>query len=161
MIRAAKAGDAAQIRAFWNTEIRDTLITFNSVEKTESDLVAMIEEKASAGLGFLVAEVDGDILGFATYGQFRGGIGYKHTAEHTIVLAPDARGRGVGRSLMAAIEQHARDMGFHTMWAGVSAGNPDGVVFHERVGYEKVAVLPEVGRKFDQWLDLVLMQKRL
>ena len=161
MIRAAKAEDAAQIRAFWNTEIRDTLITFNSVEKTESDLVAMIEEKASAGLGFLVAEVDGDILGFATYGQFRGGIGYKHTAEHTIVLAPDARGRGVGRSLMAAIEQHARDMGFHTMWAGVSAGNPDGVVFHERVGYEKVAVLPEVGRKFDQWLDLVLMQKRL
>ena len=161
MIRTAKAGDAAQIRAFWNTEIRDTLITFNSVEKTESDLVAMIEEKASAGLGFLVAEVDGDILGFATYGQFRGGIGYKHTAEHTIVLAPDARGRGVGRSLMAAIEQHARDMGFHTMWAGVSAGNPDGVVFHERVGYEKVAVLPEVGRKFDQWLDLVLMQKRL
>ena len=77
------------------------------------------------------------------------------------MLAPDARGRGVGRSLMAAIEQHARDMGFHTMWAGVSAGNPDGVVFHERVGYEKVAVLPEVGRKFDQWLDLVLMQKRL
>ena len=54
MIRAAKAEDAAQIRAFWNTEIRDTLITFNSVEKTESDLVAMIEEKASAGLGFLV-----------------------------------------------------------------------------------------------------------
>lgn len=161
MIRAAKPTDSAQICAFWNPEIRNTLITFNSVEKTEQDVINMIAAKEAEGHGFLVAGEEGTILGFATYGQFRGGIGYRHTAEHTIVLSDAARGMGLGRALMAELEDHARSAGFHTMFAGVSAGNPDGIRFHDRIGYKTVATLPEVGRKFDQWLDLVLMQKRL
>ena len=161
MIRTATVKDAEQIAAFWNSEIRETLITFNSVEKSPSDIASMIVAKSEEGFGFLVAEELGQILGFATYGQFRGGIGYRHTAEHTIVLAPQSRGQGIGSQLMLEIEDHARNAGFHSMWAGVSAGNPSGVTFHQKVGYEVVAILPEVGRKFDQWLDLILLQKRL
>ena len=81
--------------------------------------------------------------------------------EHSVILAPEGRGRGLGRALMAAIEAHAAGQGAHSMFAGVSAANPDGRAFHARIGYRELAVLPEVGFKFGRWLDLVLMQKML
>ncbi len=161
MIRAAELSDCAAIAAIWNPVIRDTLVTFNAVEKTVQGLAEVLAEKAGAGQPFLVAEAAGELLGFATYGQFRGGVGYARTMEHTIILGAAARGRGLGRALMAGIEAHGLAAGVHSLWAGVSAANPAGRAFHAAIGYREVAVLPEVGFKFGQWLDLVLMQKIL
>lgn len=159
MIRPARPSDAAAICAIWNPIIRDTLVTFNPVEKTVSDIEAICAAKGDA---FLVAEDEsGAIMGFASYSQFRGGEGYRHTCEHTIILAPHARGRGVGRQLMSALCDHARHAGYRSMWAGVSAENPDAVAFHRRIGFAEVATLPQVGFKFDRWIDLILMQKML
>ncbi|MBD3680120.1 MAG: N-acetyltransferase family protein [Rhodobacteraceae bacterium] len=160
-IRAATDADIPGILAIWNPVIRDTAITFNPVEKSEADLAAMLAEKAAAGHGFLVAEDAGEILGFVTYGQFRGGVGYARTMEHTIILAPGAHGRGLGRALMAAIEDHARAGGAHSLFAGVSSGNPSGVAFHAAIGFREVVVLREVGWKFGQWYHLHVMQKFL
>ena len=101
------------------------------------------------------------ILGFATFSQFRGGIGYARTMEHTIILAPTASGQGTGRALMDRIEDHARSAGAHSLFAGVSAENPAGRRFHSRMGYAEVAVLQRVGFKFGRTMDLVLMQKFL
>lgn len=161
MIRVATADDADAIIAIWNPVIRDSLATFNAIEKTPQDIHDMLTAKVEAGHAFVVAETNQGVVGFAHYGQFRGGIGYAHTAEHTIVLGDNARGQGIGAKLMRAIEDHARASGIHSLWAGVSSGNPAGVRFHERMGFIAIATLPEVGRKFDKWLDLVLMQKRL
>ena len=160
MIRPATRADVAAIAAIWNPIIRDTLVTFNSVEKSEAEIAALVERAGSEGRAFLVAD-PGGVLGFATYVQFRSGVGYRHSVEHTILLAPDARGRGTGRALIAALEAEARRGGAHVMVAGISAANPDGVAFHAAIGFRQVAVLPEVGRKFGRWLDLVLMLKRL
>ena len=110
---------------------------------------------------FFVATQDDQVLGFAKYGQFRGGVGYGKTMEHTVILSADARGRGVGRALMTVVEDHARAGGAHSMFAGVSSENPDGVAFHKTLGYHQVAVLAQVGRKFDRWFDLHLLQKML
>ena len=159
ILRDATAADAPAIAALWNPVIRDTTITFNPVEKSPRDVADMIAERQAAH-GFLVAH-DDNLLGFATYGQFRGGLGYRHTAEHTIILGPAARGRGAGRALMDALCDHARARGFHSMFAGCSAENPGAVTFHERMGFRQVAVLPQVGRKFDRWIDLILLQKML
>lgn len=160
-IRPATASDADDILAIWNPLIRDTLVTFNAAEKSGPELRAMIAERTAAGHCFLVAEDGGFLLGFATYAQFRGGVGYRRTMEHTIILGPTSRGRGVGRALMTAIEDHARAADVHSMIAGVSGGNPEGRAFHAAVGYVEIAVLPQVGTKFGQLLDLVLMQKIL
>lgn len=160
MIREATIADGASIAAIWNPVIRDSLATFNSLEKTPEDVAALITARHSDGHAFFVAD-EGGIIGFATYAQFRGGVGYAHTMEHTVIMAQAARGRGVGRALMLAVEGHARAAGAHSMFAGVSAENAGAVRFHAALGYETVATLPEVGRKFDRWLDLVLMQKRL
>jgi len=161
MIRPARPKDAADILQIWNEEIRQSFATFTSVAKTRADLEHMISKKSALGHAFLVFERKGHVVGFATYGQFRGGMGYRHTAELTVYLHPAARGEGVGRLLLAALEDHAQRAGYHSMWAGISAANPAAAAFHERLGYERIAVLPEVGRKFDQWIDLILMQKRL
>lgn len=155
-IRRATPADADAICAIWNPVIRDSVATFNSIEKSPNDIVQMCLGKPT-----LVTEQAGQIIGFVTYGQFRGGIGYAHTAEHTIHLAPAARGQGAGRALMDAICEHACTAGIHSMWAGISAENSAGVAFHARLGFDHIARLPEVGQKFGRWHDLILMQKRL
>ncbi len=81
--------------------------------------------------------------------------------EHTIHVHPETRGRGIGRMLMDAVERHAAAGGAHALFAGVSGENAAGRAFHVRLGYEPVAVLPEVGHKFGRWIDLHLMRKRL
>ena len=161
LIRNATESDAGAIAQLLRPVVLQSTITFLSTPKSRDDIVADLRAKANAGHGMLVAHRGGALLGMAGYGQFRGGNGYAHAYEHTIVLAPEARGKGVGRQLMARLEAHAKASGGHTLWAGVSAENPDGVAFHTRVGFEFIATLPEVGRKFDRWIDLVLMRKQL
>lgn len=161
MIRPATEADIPAIMEIWNPIIRDTAITFTDEEKTAPGLAATLAEKQAAGHAFLVAEEGGRVMGLATFGQFRGGRGYRHTYEHTVLLAPQARGRGVGRQLMAAVEQAAAAAGGHMIFAGVSAENPVGIGFHAALGYAEVARLSEVGFKFGRWIDLVLMQKHL
>lgn len=161
MIRAAGAEDVAAIAAIWNPVIRGTAITFNSVEKTTPALVALLEEKAALGHPFLLAEAAGEVVGFATYGAFRGGVGYRRIAEHTILLLPEAQGRGVGRQLMAALEEAALGQGIASLMAGVSGENTAGLAFHHALGFVEVGRIPQAGWKFGRWMDLVLMQKRL
>lgn len=161
IIRGASAADAAAIAALWNPVIRDTAATFTTALKTPEGLAQDIAQKQADGLGFLVAEEGGQMLGFATYFQFRGGPGYAHTMEHTIHLQGSARGRGVGRALMGALCDHARAGGVHSLWAGVSGENPAGVAFHRAIGFQQIARLPEVGYKFGRWMDLILLQKIL
>ncbi|GKY88336.1 GNAT family N-acetyltransferase [Sinisalibacter aestuarii] len=161
MIVEAGARHASGIAAVWNPVIRDSAITFNAEEKSENELVRLIVTRIDAGHGFFVAEEAGEVLGFATYAQFRGGVGYARAMEHTVILAPEARGKGLGRALMAAVEDHARARGVHSMTGGISGENEAGIAFHAALGYGEVARVPQVGWKFDRWMDLVLMQKFL
>ena len=157
ILRTAAVRDAPAVAAIWNPVIRDSAATFTTLES----LLADFATRAAEGKVFLLAEDAGEILGFATYFQFRGGPGYARTMEHSVILAPSARGRGVGRTLMRALEEHARAGDVHSLWAGVSAENPGGVAFHNAIGFSEIARLPQVGFKFGRWMDLVLMQKIL
>ena len=157
IIRAAQVEDAGQIAALWNGMIRDTLATFTTIEKTKEDITEMLADRRGA---FWVAEDDA-LLGFVTYGPFRSGPGYVATVEHSIVLAPLARRKGIGRALMKRAMESAVAQGHHVMVAAISSANPNAVSFHESLGFDHVGSLPEVGRKADQWLDLILLQKIL
>ncbi len=161
LVRPARKDDCAAICAIWNPVIRDSEATFNPVEKTPNGLHQEIAARERAGHAFLVVVDNGDIAGFATYGQFRASPGYRYSMEHTIILAPHARGRGMGRALLGRLERHARAGGAHSMLAGISHVNAAAIAFHAALGYRQVARLPEVGFKFNRWYDLVLMQKML
>lgn len=161
MIRHATLADAPQVRAIWNTMIIDSLANFSEIEKTPAEVESIIRDRPEQGLAVFVAEDERGLVGFATYAQFRGGHGYRFTMENSIALLPEAKGRGHGRALMQAVEDHARTGGTHSMIAGVSARNPEGLAFHAALGYATIAIVPQSGHKWGEWLDLVLMQKFL
>jgi phosphinothricin acetyltransferase len=153
VIRPAEPKDAPWIAAIWNEVIADSLITFTTTLKSDAEIAQMI-----AARPVLVLENAG---GFATYGPFRSGPGYNATAEHTVLLAPHARGQGLGRRLLGALIDVARADGKHVLVAGISSANPAAVAFHSALGFQQTAQMPQVGRKAGHWLDLILMQKML
>ncbi|MGX9356707.1 N-acetyltransferase family protein [Roseobacteraceae bacterium S113] len=158
IVRAAHPDDAAAIADLVNHVIRETTVTFTTLDKSADDMSAAIQNADGA---YFVAERHGTVVGYATYFPFRAGPGYARTQEHSIVLARDAWGQGAGRALMAELEAHARAAGVHVLMAGVSAENDAGIAFHRALGFAETGRLPEVGHKFGRWIDLVLMQKFL
>jgi L-amino acid N-acyltransferase len=161
MIRQARRADIPQIATLWNAIIRDTVITFNPQEKTEREVGATILSRARQGHPFLVSVQAGQVLGFATYAQFRAGLGYARTMEHSINLGPGARGQGLGRALLGALEDHAAARGVRAMVGAITADNEPSLKFHAAMGYAQVGRMPQVGWKFGRFHDLVLMQKLL
>lgn len=156
MIRRAGPEDAPAIAEIWNRIIRDTVATFTTDEKDPAAVAYAVGTQP-----FWVADDGGAIQGFATYAPFRGGPGYARTMEHSVHVAQGAEGRGTGRELMAALEDHARSRGIHSLIAGIAGENAAAIAFHTALGFGHAARLPQVGWKFGRWHDLVLMQKFL
>ncbi|WIB27372.1 GNAT family N-acetyltransferase [Curtobacterium sp. MCSS17_015] len=117
-----------------------------------------LAERQADGWPVVVAEVDGVVAGYASYSQWRPHPGYRHTVEHSVYVVQGFRGRGVASTLMGALVTRATAEGRHVMIAGICSTNTGSIALHERLGFETVAVVPEVGRKFDRWLDLTLMR---
>ncbi|MEL7344808.1 MAG: N-acetyltransferase family protein [Pseudomonadota bacterium] len=160
-IRDAKSSDIPAILTIWNEVIRESVATFEYVEKTHDDLERLLSARSAAGRLFLVAQDADAVIGFATYDQFRPSNGYARTMEHTVYVSPDAQGRGAARALMTSIEDHAAQRGAHVMMAIVSGENQQGEAFHARLGYKKVGVIPQLGFKWGRYFDFVAMQKIL
>lgn len=157
IVRDATPGDIPAIAAYWNPLIETTTITFATSPRSPADLAAMLAERP----WFLVAEDGGQVIGHATSAQFRDGEGYAPCHEHTIMVDPDAHAAGVGRALMAALEDRARAAGVAVMVGAICGENAAAVSFHADLGYIETGRMPRIGRKFGRWLDLVLMQKTL
>ncbi|WP_027259452.1 GNAT family N-acetyltransferase [Leisingera aquimarina] len=158
IIRPAREEEAEAVCAIANWVIRDTLATFNTVEKTPEQVRDQITASDGA---YLVAEQNGEILGHAYFFPFRSGPGYRFTAEHTIHLLPAGQGQGAGRKLMQALEEKAKAAQIHVLIASVSSANPAAIGFHAALGYAETARMPELGCKNGRWLDTVFMQKIL
>ena len=158
ILRPATACDVPDIARIWNDIIATTTITFTTETVAPEHVSAQI---AARGEAFQVAIRQKRLLGFATYAPFRSGPGYAHTMEHTIHLAPEAQGKGVGKALLARLGDVAARDGVHVLIGAISGENTRGIGFHAAMGFAEVGRLPEVGHKFGRRLDLVLMQKIL
>lgn len=160
-IRPATEADLPAITDIYNTVIATSTAIYMDDPVTLDDRRAWFAARQAAQYPVLVAD-DGDgVAGFATFGDFRAFPGYRHTVEHSVHIRADARGRGLGTALVSALFEPARALGKHVMIAGVDAANEGSIRMHERLGFERGAVLREVGRKFGRWLDLAFMQKFL
>jgi L-amino acid N-acyltransferase YncA len=161
LIRNATETDLPAILAITNEAILNTTSSWNVQPTTLEARQQWLTDRAAAGLPVLVAANGDEVLGFASYGSFRAWDGYALTVEHSIYVDVTKRRQGAGRALLAALIDHATDAGMHVMMGVISADNEVSIVLHEQFGFDIVGRLPEVGRKFDRWLDLVLMQKML
>lgn len=164
LIRDATIADLAQITAIYNALLETTTHEWTETLHTVSERAEWLAGQRAAGYPALVAADGNEVVGWATYGDFRDSTrwpGYRHTVEHSIHVREDCWGRGVGRALVEALIDRARGEGKHVMVAGIDAGNIESIRFHERVGFFEVARMPEIGEKFGRRLDLVLMQRML
>lgn len=161
-LRTAHLADIAALKSIMDQVISVSTSSFSTQKRSAEDWEELIVSRQEKGRAFYVAEVDGDVIGYASYDQFSpDNNGYRHTMEHSVFLSDAAQGQGLGRMLMLAIEEHARSAGHHSMIAKISGDNNGSIVFHEKLGFEVVGRLREAGHKFDAWLDVVLMQKML
>jgi phosphinothricin acetyltransferase len=161
-IRDATTGDLDAIRDLYNALIPTTTVAWRDAVASRRELDEWFAERRLATEPVLVAEVDGEVVGYTCWSTFRGGPrfpGYRHTVELTIHVRGDQHGQGVGRHLIAALMDAAKARDIHVLVAGIDADNEASIEFHRKLGFDEVARMPEVGRKFDRWLDLVLMQK--
>ncbi len=163
-LRDADEGDLPAISAIYNSTIDDTTTSWADEPETLEHRQVWFAARREAGDPVLVAVDDpsGQVVGFTAWGWFRGEgtwPGYRHTREQTIHVAAGHQGQGLGRLLIDALVDRARAAGVHVLVAGVDSATEGSLRFHERMGYREVARMPEVGRKFDRWLDLVLLQR--
>lgn len=156
-IRPATEADLPGILEIHNGAIRRLDAIWTDTEETLEDRRAWLLDRQGNGFAVLVAEEDGAILGYASYGTYRARSGYNKTVEHSIYLRDDVQGKGVGKALMAALIDDAKAKGFHLMVAIIEAKNLGSIAFHERFGFEVLGRLPQAGHKFGRWLDQVNM----
>lgn len=159
-IRSATPLDAGPVAAIWNAIIRETVITFWPTERSEAEVAEIIADRVTKH-AFLVATINDRVIGFATYKQFRDGGGYRHCMEHTVYIAPEAKGAGAGKALMQAVEDHARQAGHRVMIGAVTGSNENSIRFHRKMGYSDWGRVPDAGYKFDEFHDVVLMGRKL
>ncbi len=161
-VRDADSNDIAEITAIYNDAVLHTTAIWNDNIVDEANRRAWLADRRQAGYPVLVAVGDaGQVLGYAAFGDWRAWEGYRHTVEHSVYVRADARGGGIGRALMSELMERARGIGKHVMVAGIEAGNVASIRLHERLGFESVGHLKEVGTKFGAWLDLVFLQYHL
>jgi phosphinothricin acetyltransferase len=162
LIREATQADLPAILAIYNEVIRTSTAVYRDEPVPLEERAAWYAQRRAQGFPVLVAERGGALLGFASYGDWRGAFpGYRHTVEHSVHVADGLRGQGVGRALLEALIPHAESQGMHVMLGAVDAANEASLRFHERLGFRRVAHFHEVGRKFGRWLDLVFVERVL
>jgi L-amino acid N-acyltransferase YncA len=163
IIRAATLDDAAAIAAIYAPEVLTGTASFETEAPTAAAMAARIDKVLSAGWPWLIAEADDAILGYAYAAQFRDRAAYAQTCENSVYVATDAHRRGVGKALLAALADAARQAGFREMIAviGDGSGNIASRRLHAACGFRDVGLLTNVGRKFGRWLDVAYMQKTL
>lgn len=151
----------AAVLAIYNDAVVNTTAVYDYAPRTLAAQMDWFAGKRAQGLPVLVADLGGEVAGFASFGPFRPWPAYLHSVENAVYVAPERRGQGVGTVLLGALIAEARRRGLHTMIAGIDASNRASLRLHEKCGFGEIGRFHEVGWKFERWLDLVMMQKML
>lgn len=157
LIRRAVPDDAEGIRAIYNPFVESSTVTFDLVPRTLEEQQAWIGARDGSHVA-LVAEVDGHIAGFGSLSPYRDRPAYSTTVEDSVYVDPDQQGLGIGRTLLDALVDTARDHGFHSVMARIVGGHEASIALHLSAGFQVVGTEREVGRKLGRWLDVVLLQ---
>lgn len=160
-IRTATPNDAAATAAIYAHHVAHGTASFDTEPRSDAEMAAKIAECVSRGWPFLVAEKDGQVVGYAYATQFRDRPAYRSTCENSIYIGPTFVGQGIGTLLLDALVKAATDAGFRQMIAVVGGAEPASVALHAKAGFVEAGRMRSVGRKLGRWLDTVYLQLSL
>ena len=160
-IRDATEADLPAIMEIYNDAVAHTTAIWNETLVDLDNRKAWFDARRERGFPVLVAVRGRDVIGYASYGDWRAFDGYRHTVEHSVYVHKDARGAGAGKRLLQALIDRAAFNGVHVMIAGIEAENAASIRLHEKLGFSVVGRFSEVGIKFGRWLDLTCMELRV
>jgi L-amino acid N-acyltransferase len=159
-LRLAALEDAEAIREIYNVEVTQSTVTFDLVPRSLEEQQNWLQARSGAH-AVIVAVEDGEVVGFGSLSPWRDRPAYATTVEDSVYVRRDRQGRGVGRAVLEELVRVATLHGFHAMIGRIVGGHEASIALHRAAGFEQVGVEREVGRKFNRWLDVVLMQRLL
>lgn len=161
-VRPLLPADVPAITGIYAHHVLTGTATFEEVPPGEAEMARRMGALAEAGLPCLVAERQGQVVGFAYAGPYRARSAYRHTVEDSIYLDPAHHRQGLGRALLGGLIGQARGLGMRQMIAAIGdSANAGSITLHQRLGFRPVGTLEQVGYKFERWLDVVMMQRPL
>ena len=161
IVRPATEADLPTIVAIYNDAVLNTTAIWNDATVDVDNREAWFDGRQKLGYPVLVAEEEGTIVGYGSFGDFRAFDGYRFSVEHSVYVAEGVRRRGIASALLVALIEKAKELGKHVMIGGIASDNAASLALHAKLGFTETGRLPEVGFKFGRWLDLVFMQKTL
>lgn len=161
-VRLATAADAAAIAEIYNREVAESTATFDLVPRSVDSQRAWIAERTGAFAAIVGVDASTrEVVAFAALSPYKERAAYRTTVEDSIYVRRDASGRGVGRLVLAHLLDVARASGFHAVIARIEASSEASRALHAACGFDLVGIEREVGRKFNRWLDVAVMQHLL
>ena len=157
-IRPYQTEDTQAILDITNYNILHSTALYDYNIRTYEQQKAILDDKLAKNFPVIVAEANGQVVGFGMYSEFRFREAYKFTVEHSVYVANDYHGKGIGNLLLAELIALAKAQKLHTMIAVIDAENQGSVLFHEKFGFKTVGIIKESGYKFNRWLHSVFMQ---
>jgi phosphinothricin acetyltransferase len=161
--RPATQDDAPELLSIYNPYVETSTVTFDLEPWAVGDMKHKIDAIARLGMPFIVAELDGDVVGYAYLSTWRDKCAYETTMENTIYLRDDSRGMGIGGVLLEELCRLGAERGVREVIAvtGDTADAAPSVRIHERHGFERVSAMANVGFKFDRWIGVIMLQRTL
>jgi L-amino acid N-acyltransferase YncA len=157
-IRPYKTDDTQAILDIVNHNILHSTSLYDYNSRSYEQQKTILEDKTSKKFPVIVAEVDGIVVGFGMYSEFRFREAYQFTVEHSVYVNEDFQGKGIGKKILQELIDLAKKQRFHTMIGVIDSENQNSISFHEKFGFKTVGIIKDSGYKFDRWLDSVLMQ---
>ncbi|MCH8815143.1 MAG: N-acetyltransferase [Chloroflexi bacterium] len=159
-VREATEADVPAILDIYNHFILNSTATFDVDPQTLEERLHWLRDASDPYCAF-VADSGGDLAGFGSLGPFRSKAAYRYTTENSVYVRPERHGEGIGKLLLTRTVEIAKENGFRAIIARIAGDNPVSVRLHERCGFQLVGTEREVGYKFEQWIDVVVMQLTL
>jgi len=156
--RSARVEDIPAITAIYNDAVQNTTAIWNETLVDVAERQAWLADRSANNHPVLVAELNGEVVGYATYGQWRAIQGFRHTKEHSVYIKNGLAGQGIGRKLMELLIGEARARDVHVLVACIESENKASIALHQRLGFRDVGTFKQVGKKFGRWLDLTCME---
>jgi len=159
-VRPAIDDDLPGILEIYNDAVLNTTATYDYEPRTLEQRRQWFEERQRDNYPvFVAADEAGRIVGWSALNPFHTRPGYRFTAENSVYVAADRRGRGLGRLLLAPLIEAAQARGLHAIIAAIDAENEASIRLHARFSFEQVGRFKQTGFKFERWLDVVYMER--